>query len=98
MIQCFNLFNQYGIDYYIVGALPSFLRKGQELFRYYDDIDIMVNEADISKVAEIIEATGYQFYDNRFPSKERFEETRQNPPPHTILAQNPDNEFGSQNK
>ncbi len=38
-----SLFNQYGIDYYIVGALPCFLKTNQPLFRYHDDIDIMIN-------------------------------------------------------
>lgn len=88
-----NLFNQYGIDYYIVGALPCFLKTGQQLFRYHDDIDIMVNEDDIPKIAEIIELSGYKFQDDRFPVLERFYEMKKNKPPHTVLAQNPSNEF-----
>lgn len=88
-----NLFNQYGIDYYIVGALPCFLKTGQQLFRYHDDIDIMVNEDDIPKIAEIIELSGYKFQDDRFPGLERFYEMKENKPPHTVLAQNPSNEF-----
>ena len=88
-----NLFNQYGIDYYVVGALPCFLKTNQPLFRYHDDIDIMVNEQDIPKIAEIMELTGYKFQDDRFPSFERYLEMEQNKPPHTVLAQNPNNEF-----
>lgn len=88
-----TLFNQYGIDYYIVGALPCFLKTGQPLFRYHDDIDIMVNEADMAKVAEVIASCGYIFQDDRFPGIERFREMSQNKPPHTVLAQNPNNEF-----
>lgn len=87
------LFNQYGIDYYIVGALPCFLKTGQQLFRYHDDIDIMINEDDIPKVSEIIELSGYKFQDDRFPSIERFYEMKKIKPPHTVLAQNPNNEF-----
>lgn len=87
------LFNQYGIDYYVVGALPCFLKTKQPLFRYHDDIDIMVNEQDIPKIAEIIELTGYKFQDDRFPSLERYLEMEKNKPPHTTLAQNPNNEF-----
>lgn len=93
IIRFTTLFNQYGIDYYIVGALPCFLKTGQPLFRYHDDIDIMINEEDIPKVAEIVELSGYQFYDDRFPSLERYEEMEKNKPPHTVLAQNPNNEF-----
>ncbi len=93
IIKFTTLFNQNGIDYYIVGALPCFLKRGIPLFRYHDDIDIMINEDDIPKVAEIIELSGYQFYDDRFPSLERYQEMEQNKPPHTVLAQNPNNEF-----
>ena len=56
-----SLFNKYGIDYYIVGALPCFLKTNQPLFRYHDDIDIMVNEEDIPKIAEIMNIAGYKF-------------------------------------
>ena len=93
LIKFTTLFNQYGIDYYIVGALPCFLKTGQPLFRYHDDIDIMVNEDDIPKLAEIIELSGYEFHDDRFPSIERYQAMEKNKPPHTVLAQNPNNEF-----
>ena len=92
LVRFTTLFNQYGIDYYIVGALPCFLKTGQQLFRYHD-IDIMINEDDISKIAEIIESSGYKFQDDRFPTLERFHEIERNKPPHTVLAQNPNNEF-----
>ena len=93
LIKFTALFNQYGIDYYIVGALPCFIKTGQQLFRYHDDIDIMVNEEDIPKIAEIMELTGYKFYDDRFPTIESFKQMQENKPPHTVLAQNPNNEF-----
>ena len=93
LIKFTTLFNQYGIDYYIVGALPCFLKTGQPLFRYHDDIDIMINEDDIPKVAEIVTSTGYEFHDDRFPSLERFQAMQITKPPHTVLAQNPNNEF-----
>lgn len=93
IVKVTQLFNQYGIDYYIAGALPCFFKTGQPLFRYHDDIDIMINEDDIPKVAEVMELIGYEFYDDRFPSLERYEEMKQNKPPHTVLAQNPNNEF-----
>ncbi len=93
LIKFTTLFNQAGVDYYIVGALPCFLKAKIPLFRYHDDIDIMVNEDDISKVQEITSLSGYEFHDDRFPTLERFHEMEHNKPPHTILAQNPDNEF-----
>jgi len=93
LIKFTTLFNQYGIDYYIVGALPCFIKTGQPLFRYHDDIDIMVNEEDISKIDEIMKLTNYKFYDDRFPTVERFQQMKENKPTHTVLAQNPNNEF-----
>lgn len=93
LVRFTTLLNQAEIDYYIVGALPCFLKTGQPLFRYHDDIDIMVNEEDIPKLAEIIQSTGYKFHDDRFPSLERYQEMKQKKPPHTVLAQNPNNEF-----
>ena len=88
-----TLFNEAKIDYYIVGALPCFIRTGQPLFRYHDDIDIMINENDVEKARELIELLGYEFKDDRFPSYERYYEMQQENPPHTVLAQNPNNEF-----
>lgn len=88
-----DLFNKWGIDYYIVGALPCFLKTKQKLFRYHDDIDIMINEEDICKLTELMEISGYNFFDDRFPSRERYEEMQFNKPPHTVLAQNMNNEF-----
>lgn len=93
LINFTTLFNQHGIDYYIVGALPCFIKNGVPLFRYHDDIDIMVNEEDIPKIAEIMETEGYKFYDDRFPDIERFYQMQENKPPHTVLAQNSNNEF-----
>ena len=93
LVRFTTLLNQAEIDYYIVGALPCFLKTGQQLFRYHDDIDIMLNEEDIPKLAEIIQSTGYKFHDDRFPNLERLKEMEQNKPPHTVLAQNPNNEF-----
>ena len=88
-----TLFNEAKIDYYIVGALPCFIRTGQPLFRYHDDIDIMINENDVEKARELIELLGYEFKDDRFPSYERYYEMQQENPPHTVVAQNPNNEF-----
>jgi hypothetical protein len=93
LVRFTKLFNQCGIDYYIVGALPCFLKTGQPLFRYHDDIDIMINEDDIPRVAEVISLCGYEFHDDRFPNLERFQEMQSSKPPHTVLAQNPNNEF-----
>ena len=93
LLKYCSLFNQFGIDYYIVGALPCFIKTGIPLFRYHDDIDILVNEEDLPKVKEIMESAGYTFQDDRYPSVKRYHEMEENKPPHTVLAQNPNNEF-----
>jgi hypothetical protein len=93
LVRITKLLNDAQIDYYIVGALPCFLKTGIPLFRYHDDIDIMVNEDDLNKVEEVVKKFGYIYQDDRFPSVERFHEMEVNKPPHTVLAQNPDNEF-----
>ena len=93
LVSITKLLNESGIDYYIVGALPCFLKTGIPLFRYHDDIDIMVNEEQLDKVKEVIDKFGYIYQDDRYPSVERFHEMEVNKPPHTVLAQNPDNEF-----
>ena len=88
-----SIFNNEGIDYCVVGALPCFLQAGLQLFRYHDDIDIMINENDVEKVKNIMEAYGYSFSDMRFPNLEEFREMKKNWPPHLVMAQNPYNDF-----
>lgn len=93
LIEITKLFNEYGIDYYLVGALPCYIKIGGELTRYHDDIDIMINENDIPKIVELLNILGYEFQDDRFPSIARCMEMQQKKPPHTVMAQNPNNEF-----
>lgn len=93
LVKCVKVFNELGIDYYIVGALPCFIKTGQPLYRYHDDIDIMVNEDDMSLVQEAVNRLGLEFHDDRFPTRERFDEMQDERPPHTVLAQCLDNEF-----
>ncbi len=88
-----SLFDKENIDYCIVGALPCFLQAGIPLFRYHDDIDVMVNEDDLDKVKSLMEAEGYNYSDLRFPSIEEFHKMVENKPPHQVMAQNPYNEF-----
>lgn len=46
--------NNLGVDYYIVGALSTFIGTQTPLFRYHGDIDFMVAEKDIPKVREAL--------------------------------------------
>lgn len=62
-----NKFNELGIDYYIVGALPVYLQAG-EMQRKHEDIDFMVAEKDLPLVAKALSTTIYKFEDNRLDS------------------------------
>ena len=88
-----TLFNEAGIDYYIVGALPCFIKTGEKLFRYHDDIHIMINENDIERLKELLELCAYDFYDDRFPTIERYYEMQQRDTPYKIIAKNKKNDF-----
>ena len=88
-----ELFNREGIDYCFVGALPCFIQKGIPLFRYHDDIDVMVNEEDIEKVKSLMESSGYDFSDLRFPSIDEYHEMVNNKPPHQVMASIPNSDF-----
>lgn len=57
--------NEKGIDYQLAGALCAYIKYGVESNRIHDDIDINLNEADISKFKEACEEMGLQFHDDR---------------------------------
>lgn len=84
-----DAFNREGIDYCVVGSVPCFLQAGVPLFRYHDDIDVMVNEDDLSKVHDIVEGLGYIYSDFRFPTPFIYDNMQKNMPPHLVMAQGP---------
>lgn len=57
--------NEKGIDYQLAGALCAYIKYNTESNRVHDDIDISLNETDISKFKEACEEMGLQFHDNR---------------------------------
>lgn len=57
--------NEKGIDYQLAGSLCAYIKYGAESNRAHDDIDINLNEADMSKFKEICEEMGLQFHDDR---------------------------------
>ena len=68
-----NKFNELGIDYYIVGALPVYLESGK-MIRKHEDIDFMVAEKDMSKVAKALQGTVYELHDYRLNSPRELDE------------------------
>lgn len=61
-----KLLNDANIDYQLAGALPCYIKYGEESDRCHDDIDISINEKDIDKLRKVCEIMGLNFKDNRF--------------------------------
>ena len=57
--------NEKGVDYQLAGALCAYIKYGEESQRTHDDIDINLNEKDISKFKEVCEEMGLHFKDDR---------------------------------
>ena len=86
--------NELGVDYYLVGALSTFIGTDTTLFRYHGDIDFMVAEKDIDKVREALQGTEYEFSDDRFNNQKRLEEgVGHTQGEHEVIANHKDNEF-----
>lgn len=86
--------NELGVDYYLVGALSTFIGTDTPLFRYHGDIDFMVAEKDIEKVREALQGTEYEFFDDRLNNQKRLEEVvGHTQGEHEVIAKHRDNEF-----
>ena len=86
--------NELGVDYYLVGALSTFIGTDTPLFRYHGDIDFMVAEKDLEKVREALQGTEYEFSDDRLNNKKRLEEgVGHTQGEHEVIANHKNNEF-----
>ena len=56
-------------------------------------LDAKANENDIEKLKELLELCAYDFYDDRFPTIERYYEMQQKDTPYKIIAKNKNNDF-----
>lgn len=93
LIDITKLLNEAGVDYYIVGALPSFIKTQEPLFRFHNKIDVMVNEADLPKVRVAVESLGYTYQDDRFPTMERYQQIKDSKQAQLVTAQNHNNKM-----
>ena len=84
---------KYQIDYFLVGALPCYLRTNQKSIRYHDDIDLLLNEKDIPRIKEILENSDFVFEDNRENSQKTMSEKGMPSGPHEIMANDKNSEF-----
>lgn len=86
--------NKLGVDYYVVGALSTFIGTQTPLFRYHGDLDFMVAEKDIPKVQEALAGTNYDFQDDRLDNKKRLENgVGHTQGEHEVIANHKENEF-----
>lgn len=86
--------NEQGVDYYVVGALSTFIATKTPLFRYHGDIDFMVSEVDLPKVQAAISGTDYEFSDDRLNNKRRLAKDGSHAQgEHEVIANHKDNEF-----
>ena len=86
--------NELGVDYYIVGALSTFIKTGTPLFRYHGDIDFMVSEADLPKVQQALAESDYVFSDDRLDNQRRYSpEVGHAQGEHEVIANHKENEF-----
>ena len=94
LVQVCNKLNALRVDYYVVGALSSFIGTNTPLFRYHGDIDFMVSEEDLDKVRVALEGTDYVFEDNRLHNKKTHKEGENHTSgEHEVIANHKDNEF-----
>ena len=88
-----DLFNRNGIDYYLVGAVPCYLKLELPFERFHEDIDFMINEEDVEKVKLLFEDTDYDFIDNRFPTADEYKEAVENKNTSVLMAKNRNTNF-----
>ena len=86
--------NEQGVDYYMVGALSTFIATQTPLFRYHGDIDFMIEETDMPKVQAAMAGTDYEFSDDRLDNKRRIAPDGSHAQgEHEVIANHKDNEF-----
>ena len=86
--------NELGADYYVVGALSTFIGTQTPLFRYHGDIDFMIAEKDIPKVEEALKDSEYNFSDDRLNNQKRLTPgVGHTQGEHEVIANHKENEF-----
>lgn len=86
--------NDLDVDYYVVGALSTFIETQTPLFRYHGDIDFMIAEKDIPKVQEALKDSEYNFSDDRLNNKKRLTPgVGHTQGEHEVIANHKENEF-----
>lgn len=85
--------NAAGVDYYIVGAVGAYLDAGLPLQREHDDLDILINENDVPKLAAIFRGTDFVFHDNRNKSTKVLNTAGYTDGEHEVYAQHRTQDF-----
>lgn len=86
--------NKNNIDYYVVGAIPVYIKLGLPFLRFHSDIDILINGNDIDKLQDIFRNSDFYFLDNRHNSQKFFDyKEGRSRGGHEIIAQKKDSAF-----
>lgn len=86
--------NELGVDYYVVGALSTFIKTETPFFRYHGDLDFMVSESDLPKVQQALAGSDYVFLDDRLNNKKKYTEgVGHTQGEHEVIANHKENEF-----
>ena len=79
--------NERGINYYVVGAIGAYLDAGLPLQRAHDDVDILIEEKDVEKLAEVFKGTDFELHDRRLVSEKVLNEYGYTDGEHEVYAQ-----------
>lgn len=93
LIDITKRLNTAGIDYYIVGAVGAYLDARMPFVREHDDLDILINERDVSKLASIFAKTNFAFHDNRKTSSKTLNQAGYTDGDHEVYAEHQDLKF-----
>ena len=66
--ELITILNKEGIDYYLAGALSSFINYGIESNRCHEDINIHINERDLGKFENVCTELNIHYIDDRLSS------------------------------
>ena len=66
--ELITILNKEGIDYYLAGALSSFINFGIESNRCHEDINIHINERDLGKFENVCTELNIHYIDDRLSS------------------------------
>jgi len=75
------------IDYYIVGAIGAYINAHLPLQRIHEDLDLLIEEKDVTKLKDVFKETDFKFHDNRLTSTKTLNQHGYTDGEHEVYAQ-----------